>query len=330
MAARTRRAARARASWHAGSAAPTRSSASTMPASSPSASASTGWSIAGCFHEIGSDRRQAPSTTADGNLRRSDAGQLRDGPRPDRRPAGRRGRRRFHRARRLGRRDDHAKSRLHGRADARTSLRVPIDPHHRRLGRRRLGQDDRDHRPRQPAGPCVGSDLPWCCTTTIWASCRWSALGLGSVAGLGAARLAASHYSVMVQGNLGAVRRRPAGGERAAAGQAVRQAGAGRLGDQTRGASVDHAVDTEDEAFDCTRRFLSYLPSSVFEVASARFTHRRSPNGREEFPVRGDPARPPQGLPDAPDRRGGGRQGVVSSRWAGMFGRGYHHRPRAA
>ena len=45
-----------------------------------------------------------------------------------------------------------------------------------------------------------------------WAPCRWSALGLGSVAGLGAARLVTSHYSVMVEGHLADVHRRPAGG----------------------------------------------------------------------------------------------------------------------
>jgi acetyl-CoA carboxylase carboxyltransferase component len=35
---------------------------------------------------------------------------------------------------------------------------------------------------------------------------------------------------------------------------------------QTRAGSVDHAVDTEEEAFACARRFLSYLPSSVYEL----------------------------------------------------------------
>jgi acetyl-CoA carboxylase carboxyltransferase component len=33
---------------------------------------------------------------------------------------------------------------------------------------------------------------------------------------------------------------------------------------QTRSGAVDHAVDTEEEAFACARRFLSYLPSSVY------------------------------------------------------------------
>src|ERR1700742_3948163 len=35
---------------------------------------------------------------------------------------------------------------------------------------------------------------------------------------------------------------------------------------QTRAGGVDHAVDTEEEAFACARRFLSYLPSSVYDL----------------------------------------------------------------
>src|SRR6202030_4424725 len=35
---------------------------------------------------------------------------------------------------------------------------------------------------------------------------------------------------------------------------------------QTRAGGVDHAVDTEEEAFACAKRFLSYLPSSVYEL----------------------------------------------------------------
>ena len=35
---------------------------------------------------------------------------------------------------------------------------------------------------------------------------------------------------------------------------------------QTRAGGVDHAVDTEEEAFECARRFLSYLPPSVYEL----------------------------------------------------------------
>src|SRR5262245_63687886 len=35
---------------------------------------------------------------------------------------------------------------------------------------------------------------------------------------------------------------------------------------QTRAGGIDHAVETEEEAFECAKRFLSYLPSSVFDV----------------------------------------------------------------
>jgi acetyl-CoA carboxylase carboxyltransferase component len=35
---------------------------------------------------------------------------------------------------------------------------------------------------------------------------------------------------------------------------------------QTKAGAVDHAVDTEEEAFECARRFLSYLPPSVYDL----------------------------------------------------------------
>ena len=76
----------------------------------------------------------------------------------------------------------------------------PADhPHHRGLGRRRLGQDHRDQRARQPARRHRRHARLLLHDRQPGARCRWSALGLGSVAGLGAARLAASHYSVMTK-----------------------------------------------------------------------------------------------------------------------------------
>jgi len=90
------------------------------------------------------------------------------------------------------------------------------------------------------------------------------ALGLGSVAGLGAAHLVASHYSVMVK-ELSAM---------FVAGPPV----VARLGDpvtkqelggwdiQCRAGAVDDAAETEEEAFAMARRFLSYLPSSIYDL----------------------------------------------------------------
>ena len=86
-------------------------------------------------------------------------------------------------------------------------------------------------------------------------------LGLGSVAGLGAARLAASHYSVMTKSSAMFVAGPPVV---ARLGQTLEKQELGGWEIQTRSGAVDHAVDTEEEAFACARRFLSYLPSSVY------------------------------------------------------------------
>ncbi|MBR0735721.1 methylmalonyl-CoA carboxyltransferase [Bradyrhizobium liaoningense] len=89
------------------------------------------------------------------------------------------------------------------------------------------------------------------------------ALGLGSVAGLGAARLAASHYSIMTRKSAMFVAGPPVV---KALGQDLTKEELGGADIQTRAGAVDQAVDTEEEAFACARRFLSYLPSSVYEL----------------------------------------------------------------
>jgi acetyl-CoA carboxylase carboxyltransferase component len=49
-------------------------------------------------------------------------------------------------------------------------------------------------------------------------------------------------------------------------GQVLDKQGLGGWEIQTKSGGVDHVVDTEEEAFACARRFLSYLPSSVFDL----------------------------------------------------------------
>jgi acetyl-CoA carboxylase carboxyltransferase component len=90
------------------------------------------------------------------------------------------------------------------------------------------------------------------------------ALGLGSVAGLGAARLAASHFSVMTKETSAMFVAGPPVVARL--GQDLSKAELGGWEIQTRSGAVDHAVDSEEEAFEAARRFLSYLPPSVFEL----------------------------------------------------------------
>lgn len=90
------------------------------------------------------------------------------------------------------------------------------------------------------------------------------ALGLGSVAGLGAARLAASHYSVMVKDISAVFVAGPPVVERLGEPRTKQELGGWEI--QLSCGAVDHAVDTEDEAFAAARRFLSYLPASIWEV----------------------------------------------------------------
>ncbi|MBV8168365.1 MAG: methylmalonyl-CoA carboxyltransferase, partial [Alphaproteobacteria bacterium] len=81
-----------------------------------------------------------------------------------------------------------------------------------------------------------------------------------------AARLAASHYSVMTKTSAMFVAGPPVVARLGQQAPGVREPDKQALGGwetQTRSGAVDDAVDTEDEAFACARRFLSYLPSSV-------------------------------------------------------------------
>jgi acetyl-CoA carboxylase carboxyltransferase component len=104
------------------------------------------------------------------------------------------------------------------------------------------------------------------------------ALGLGSVAGLGAARLAASHYSIMTKATSAMFVAGPP--VVAGIGQNLGKQELGGWEVQCRAGAVDHAVETEEEAFQCARRFLSYLPSSVYGVAARG--ERNDPADRRE------------------------------------------------
>ena len=105
-------------------------------------------------------------------------------------------------------------------------------------------------------------------------------LGLGSVAGLGAARLAASHYSVMTKETSAMFVAGPPVVK--GIGQDLTKQELGGWKIQTRAGGVDDAVDTEEEAFERARRFLSYLPSSVDELA-ARGPVEDDPQRRDEM-----------------------------------------------
>ncbi|MGN6311055.1 MAG: acyl-CoA carboxylase subunit beta [Xanthobacteraceae bacterium] len=106
----------------------------------------------------------------------------------------------------------------------------------------------------------IGGTRWYATTTGNMARVPVVGLGLGSVAGLGAARLAASHYSVMTKTSAMFVAGPPVV---ARLGQQLDKQELGGWEIQTKAGAIDHAVDTEEEAFECAKRFLSYLPSSV-------------------------------------------------------------------
>jgi acetyl-CoA carboxylase carboxyltransferase component len=104
-------------------------------------------------------------------------------------------------------------------------------------------------------------------------------LGLGSVAGLGAARLVTSHYSVMVQGLSQMFIAGPPVVARTGVTMTKEELGGADI--HAKAGAVDDVVATEEEAFARARRFLSYLPPSVEELPE-RGTPADDPSRRDE------------------------------------------------
>lgn len=86
-------------------------------------------------------------------------------------------------------------------------------------------------------------------------------LALGSVAGLGAARVVASHYSLMVKGMSHMFTAGPA--VVAAIGEELDKEALGGASIHARNGAVDDVVESEEEAFEAAKKFLSYLPSKA-------------------------------------------------------------------
>ena len=104
---------------------------------------------------------------------------------------------------------------------------------------------------------------------------------LGPVAGLGAVRVVTSHFSLMVRGSSQLFVAGPPVVERGV-GEKLSKEQLGGHEIHARGSgAVDNEVASEDEAFVAIRRFLSYLPSSVWE-APPRVASSDDPDRREE------------------------------------------------
>jgi acetyl-CoA carboxylase carboxyltransferase component len=91
------------------------------------------------------------------------------------------------------------------------------------------------------------------------------AAALGPVAGLGAARVVASHFSVIVRDRAQLFVAGPPV-VAAAMGEAPDKEALGGARTQTTAGAVDNEAADEDDALDQIRRFLSYLPDNVWEA----------------------------------------------------------------
>jgi acetyl-CoA carboxylase carboxyltransferase component len=104
---------------------------------------------------------------------------------------------------------------------------------------------------------------------------------LGPVAGLGAARVAASHFSVMVPGTSQLFVAGPPVVRRALGRDVTKEELGGAHIHARESGTVDNEAPSEDEAFAQIRRFLSFLPASVWETAP-RVDPEDDPERREE------------------------------------------------
>ena len=127
---------------------------------------------------------------------------------------------------------------------------------------------------------------------------------MGSVAGIGAARVAASHFSVMIKGS----------SQLFVAGPPVVKWGTGENLDKEQlggsdihaheSGAVDNEAESEEDAFEQIRRFLSYLPQSVWQ-APPRTTPLDDPHRREDELISIVPRNRQPGLRRAQDSRTG-------------------------
>ena len=129
------------------------------------------------------------------------------------------------------------------------------------------------------------------------------AAALGPVAGLGAARVVASHFSVIVRGTSQLFVAGPPV-VAAAMGESPDKEALGGSRMQTRAGAVDNEAADEDDALDQLKRFLSYLPPSAWELPpiAAATDPRRPPRGGAAVDR---PARPAQALRHARGARRG-------------------------
>lgn len=116
----------------------------------------------------------------------------------------------------------------------------------------------------------VLAEVPVCCAA------------LGSVAGLPAARLVASHFSVMTKENAQVIIGGPKLVERAL-GQAITKEDLGGPQVHLKNGVVDNLAEDEEDAFNQIKTFLSYLPQNVWEEPPVVRTDDPADRAEEEL-----------------------------------------------
>jgi acetyl-CoA carboxylase carboxyltransferase component len=108
------------------------------------------------------------------------------------------------------------------------------------------------------------------------------AVALGPCAGLGALKAGCSHFSIMVKGTSQVFAGGPPVVGRAGMGDEIdkEQLGGSQMHTRVSGV-IDNEAENEEHAFELVRRYLSYMPSSVFELPQ-RGPVTDDPNRREE------------------------------------------------
>lgn len=107
------------------------------------------------------------------------------------------------------------------------------------------------------------------------------AIALGPCVGLGALKAACAHFSVMVKGTSQVMAGGPPVVERAGMGDKIDKNELGGSHIHTRSGVIDNEADSEEHAFQLIKRFLSYMPDSVYQLPR-RITPTDDPQRREE------------------------------------------------
>jgi acetyl-CoA carboxylase carboxyltransferase component len=105
---------------------------------------------------------------------------------------------------------------------------------------------------------------------------------VGAVAGFPAARLAASHFAVMTRDTAQVLIGGPALVERAL-GETLTKQELGGSKVHARSGVVDNVARDEPDAIEQMRRFLSYLPTNIFDLPPVEARPGDDPDRREEF-----------------------------------------------